>query len=146
MIDKILEWFPEEELLKIDGFDDAIIGIDEANMRLIYSSAKIVDILKEEMSEEDAIEHFEYNIKGAWVGEKTPIYCIEIYRESMKTHELIKSLRTSANYNQWYVAKHLNVTQPEYSKIENGKRKKISIELIKKIIELYKIETDVFFK
>lgn len=64
----------------------------------------------------------------------------------MRPHELIKNLRLNANYNQWYVAKHLNVTQPEYSKIENGKRKKIGIELIKKIIELYKIDIDVFFK
>jgi len=28
MIDKILEWFPEDEILKADGFDEAIIGID----------------------------------------------------------------------------------------------------------------------
>lgn len=77
MIDKILEWFPEEELLKIDGFDDAIIGIDEFSMRLIYSNSKIIEILKEEMSEEDAVEHFEYNIKGSWIGQKTPIFCID---------------------------------------------------------------------
>ena len=25
MLEKILEWFPEEQLLKADGFDDAII-------------------------------------------------------------------------------------------------------------------------
>jgi hypothetical protein len=77
MIDKILEWFPEEEFIKIDGFDEAIIGIEDFDMRLIYSCSKIIEILKQEMSEEDAIEHFEYNIKGAWLGEKTPIFCID---------------------------------------------------------------------
>ena len=77
MIEKILEWFPEEQFIKIDGFDEAIIGIEDFDMRLIYSCSKIIDILKEEMSEEDAIEHFEYNIKGAWLGEKTPIFCID---------------------------------------------------------------------
>jgi hypothetical protein len=77
MIDKILEWFPEEELLKIDGFDDAIIGIDEFSMRLIYSCSKIIEILQQDMSEEEAVEHFEYNIKGAWLGDKTPIFCID---------------------------------------------------------------------
>jgi hypothetical protein len=77
MIDKILEWFPEEEFIKIDGFDEAIIGIEDFDMRLIYSCSKIIDILKQEMSEEDAIEHFEYNIKGAWLGDKTPIFCID---------------------------------------------------------------------
>ena len=29
MLDKIIEWFPEEEILKADGFDNAIIGIDD---------------------------------------------------------------------------------------------------------------------
>jgi len=77
MIDKILEWFPEEELLKIDGFDDAIIGIEDLDMRLIYSCSKIIEILQQDMSEEEAVEHFEYNIKGAWLGEKTPIFCID---------------------------------------------------------------------
>lgn len=77
MIDKILEWFPEEQFIKIDGFDEAIIGIEDFDMRLIYSCSKIIEILKQEMSEEDAIEHFEYNIKGAWLGEKTPIFCID---------------------------------------------------------------------
>ena len=77
MIEKILEWFPEEQFIKIDGFDEAIIGIEDFDMRLIYSCSKIIEILKQDMSEEDAIEHFEYNIKGAWLGEKTPIFCID---------------------------------------------------------------------
>ena len=37
MLDKIIEWFPEE----------------------------------------DALEHFYHNIKGAYMGEKTPIWCID---------------------------------------------------------------------
>ncbi len=63
MIDKILEWFPEDELLKIDGFDDAIIGIEDLDMRLIYSCSKIIDywfsdtdkdkMLVQKMDEED---------------------------------------------------------------------------------------------
>lgn len=78
MLDKILEWFPEEEILKADGFDDAIIGIEDFSMRLIYSVEKCIDILVEEgMDEMDAIEHFEYNVKGGYVGEKTPIWCTD---------------------------------------------------------------------
>ena len=53
MLDKILEWFPEEEILKADGFDDAIIGIDDTSMRLIYSVNKCIEIL---VSEEDLNE------------------------------------------------------------------------------------------
>jgi len=75
MIDKILEWFPEDEILKADGFDDAIIGIEETSMRLIYSISKCIEILSKDMTEEEAIEYFEFNVSGAYFGEKTPIWC-----------------------------------------------------------------------
>jgi hypothetical protein len=77
MIDKILNWFPEEEILKADGFDDAIIGIDDETMRLVYSVSKCIDILKKDMDEEEAVEYFNFNVKGAYMGEKTPIWCID---------------------------------------------------------------------
>jgi len=35
-----------------------------------------IDILiSEDMTEEDALEYFYYNVSGAYVGEKTPIWC-----------------------------------------------------------------------
>ena len=77
MLDNIIEWFPEDEILKADGFDDAIIGIDEFSMRLIYSVSKCIEILCRDMSEEDAVEYFDYNVKGSYVGEKTPIWCLD---------------------------------------------------------------------
>lgn len=78
MLDKILEWFPEEEILKADGFDDAIIGIEDDSMRLIYSISKCIEILVAQgMPEEDAVEYFHFNTKCAWVGDKTPIWCTD---------------------------------------------------------------------
>ncbi len=77
MLDKILEWFPEEEFLKADGFDDAIIGVDETTYRLIYSVSKCISILEADMGLEEAVEYFEYNVKGSYWGEKTPIWCID---------------------------------------------------------------------
>ena len=79
MLEKILEWFPEEEILKADGFDGAIIGIDDTTMRLIYSVNKCIIILvsEEDLTEEDALDHFLYNVKGSYVGEKTPIWCTD---------------------------------------------------------------------
>jgi hypothetical protein len=77
MLDKILEWFPDEELLKADGFDEAIIGIDDETMRLIYSVSKCIKILEKDMSEEDALEFFHFNVKGAYMGKKTPIWCVD---------------------------------------------------------------------
>jgi hypothetical protein len=77
MLDKILDWFPEDEILKADGFDDAIIGIDENTMRLIYSVSKCIDILKQDMEEEEAVEYFNFNVRYAYIGDKTPIWCID---------------------------------------------------------------------
>ena len=77
MLEEILEYYPGEEILKADGFDDAIIGIDWDSLRLIYSVKKCINILAEHMSEEEAIEYFEYNVSSAWVGEKTPIWCFD---------------------------------------------------------------------
>tara|TARA_R110002012_G_scaffold192127_2_gene359791 strand:+ start:2949 stop:3230 length:282 start_codon:yes stop_codon:yes gene_type:complete len=75
---EILENYPDLEFLKADGFDDAIIGFEENSSRLIYSVSKCLIILQEDMNEEDAIEHFYYNVSGSYVGEKTPIWCNDI--------------------------------------------------------------------
>jgi hypothetical protein len=75
MIQKIVEQFGDEFLLKADGFDEAIIGIDTSSMRLIYSVSKCVSILMKDMPEEDAIEYFCFNVSGSYVGDKTPIWC-----------------------------------------------------------------------
>jgi hypothetical protein len=79
------------EALFLDGFDDAIIGLAERpNLGPIvaYNEEKIIEILTEQMevdaddlddrgSEEIklemALEYYYYNVKGAWVGENTPI-------------------------------------------------------------------------
>ena len=80
MLEMIIEWYPDEEFLKADGLDDAIIGVEENTMRLIYSVSKVMDILLEEgMTDVDAIDHFNYNIGTAWVGEKTPIWCYDTF-------------------------------------------------------------------
>lgn len=78
MIERIIEEYPEEEFLTADGFDDAIIGVDEASMRIIYSVTKCLEILMKDIpNEEDAIEYFRFNVAGAYVGDKTPIWCYE---------------------------------------------------------------------
>ena len=81
------------DALMCDGFDEAIIGMAERiNLGPVvaYSTEKIIEIIMRDMEvdEEDlgegesienlkyqmAYEHFEYNIKGAWVGEFTPVF------------------------------------------------------------------------
>jgi hypothetical protein len=80
MLEIIIENYQDEEILKADGFDDAVIGIDTDSMRLIYSVQKCIEVLKEDgMDEIDAVEYFEYNVLGAYVGEKTPIWCNDFF-------------------------------------------------------------------
>ncbi len=73
IVDKISIINPEA--LTADGFDDSIIGISSSHT-VIYSADSIVETLmrRDGMSHEDALEFFEYNIAGAYVGEFTPIY------------------------------------------------------------------------
>jgi hypothetical protein len=80
-LELLLDLYPEDEFLIADGFDDAVIGVDSASSRLIYSCKKCLEILieVENMDPEDAIEHFSYNVTGAYVGEKTPIWCEDSY-------------------------------------------------------------------
>lgn len=80
MLEEIIDKYGDEEFLKADGFDDAIIGVEEKTMRLIYSVSKCIDILVSEgMSEDDAFEYFDFNVAGAYVGEKIPIWCYDIF-------------------------------------------------------------------
>ena len=77
MLEGIVENFPDEDILKADGFDNAVIGIDITTMRLIYSKLQCIEvlILEEDMAYEEALEYLEYNTFNAYVGEKTPIWC-----------------------------------------------------------------------
>lgn len=65
-----------EELLLADGFDEAIVGVTYGYMenQIVYDFDKCVEILMRDMSEEDALEHMSFNVTGAYVGERTPIF------------------------------------------------------------------------
>lgn len=80
MLKQIVEQYPDDEILKADGYDDCIIGYDYGtgeNIRLIYSIKKILEKLvnEDKMEEFDAVEYFEFNMRGSYMGEKTPIWC-----------------------------------------------------------------------
>jgi hypothetical protein len=82
MLEEILEYYPDETFLKADGLDSAVIGVQVGEpMRLIYSVTKIIEhlVTEDEMDLEDAMEHFEFNIRGSYVGEQTPIWCDDMY-------------------------------------------------------------------
>jgi hypothetical protein len=66
----------DENVILADGFEDAFIGIGRQFGKpiAIYDRYKCIDILKKDMSEEEAEEYFQFNTEGAWVGEQTPIF------------------------------------------------------------------------
>lgn len=70
----IIDTYPEIKFLFADGFDDAIIGV--AGEKIVYSRIKCINILmtRDGMSYEDASEFFDFNVEGAYVGHKTPIW------------------------------------------------------------------------
>lgn len=73
----------DHEMLKADGFDEAIIGIaSRCAMHEVYAYDvdKMLDILmqRDGMTLEEAWEYFDFNIEGAYMGEGTPIYIHKI--------------------------------------------------------------------
>lgn len=91
--EKIAEYNPDALLIdgykEIEDFDEAIIGIGGqhgSKSVVIYSKEACINILAKIFSQEDdcedpyldAIEYFDYNIGGAYVGENTPIFLEEI--------------------------------------------------------------------
>ena len=72
-LSKILEDY--EDVLIADGFDDAVIGIEPLTMRVVYDIDKVIEILMDQgMDHDEAIEYYEFNIVGAYVGEQTPLF------------------------------------------------------------------------
>lgn len=66
----------DEQILLADGFEDAFVGIGRQFGKpvAIYERSKCIEILMEDMSEDEAEEYFSFNVEGAFVGEKTPIF------------------------------------------------------------------------
>lgn len=74
-IDTIIEAYPDEEFVIADGFDDAIIGVDEEHGRIVYDIDQVITILmRDDMSMDEAYDFYYYNIVGSYVGEKTPVF------------------------------------------------------------------------
>ena len=63
-------------MLLADGFEEAYIGVGrQFNKEIaVYDYEKCIDILSKDMSPQEAMEYFEFNVVGAYVGEETPIF------------------------------------------------------------------------
>ena len=57
--------------------EEAFIGLGEqfSNPPIaVYDREKCIEILARDMTYEEAVEYFEFNVIGAWVGEQTPMF------------------------------------------------------------------------
>jgi hypothetical protein len=59
-------------------YDSCIVGIGfrfSHGPLAVYDIDRVLAVLeKDGISHEDAVEHFEFNMRGAWSGDGTPIY------------------------------------------------------------------------
>jgi hypothetical protein len=46
-----------------------------------YDTTKIVEILSRSMTVDEAYEYFEFNILGAYVGERTPMFVTTAFKQ-----------------------------------------------------------------
>ena len=88
-MEELEDWITEqnEEALFIEGFDKAIVGICDrygAAPIIAYDRDKCIAILEKQIcgrhhnpdltSYEEAVEFFDFNFVGAYVGDNTPIF------------------------------------------------------------------------
>lgn len=77
----------ENGCLFVDGYDDCILGMfSRFGMvpLLAYDKEKMLKkMVKDGMTYEEALEFFDYNIIGAWMGETTPVF-IEVVDKEIK--------------------------------------------------------------
>jgi hypothetical protein len=68
-----------EDALFMDGFDEALIGYIEScasSVVAVYDYDKVIGILQKdhEMDREEAVDWYEFNMVGAYMGENTPVF------------------------------------------------------------------------
>ena len=78
--DELLDLVPSEELLFLEGpeFDAALVGVVErfgGVLAACYDYTRILQVLEQQgMSYDDAVEWFDFNMIGAYLGDSTPVY------------------------------------------------------------------------
>ena len=73
---EIEEIYEDEKILFADGFDKAIIGVANIqNKRIVaYDTKKCIKILMKDMTHNEAVEYFDFNVAGSYVGDHTPAF------------------------------------------------------------------------
>jgi hypothetical protein len=77
-IDDVADLYPDTTMLKMDGFDDCVVGVVErfgVEPIFCYDVGKIIaKHVADGMTHQEAEEFFQFNQIGAWAGEGTPCF------------------------------------------------------------------------
>ena len=64
------------------GLEDALVGYAQRCGQptvAVYDSDKVIEIfVKDGMEQDEAMEYFEFNVLGSWVGKNTPCWLTKI--------------------------------------------------------------------
>lgn len=68
-----------DDLLFMDDYDDCVIGVADSfgsESRVAYDLGKVIAALisREQMNKEEAWDWWAYNMVGAYVGDRTPLF------------------------------------------------------------------------
>ena len=77
----------DDQTLLVEGFDKAIVGYAlrcGQPVLAVYDQQKCIEILmqRDGMTREDAEEFFDFNVLGAWVGDRTPLFLYHLDGET----------------------------------------------------------------
>ena len=94
MKEDIVEYLQEQhpeiyaDILLADGFEEAFMGVSYSfgsAPKACYDTHKCIDILQKRdgMTLDEAVEYFDYNVTGAYVGEFTPSFMVPFKIEEL---------------------------------------------------------------
>jgi len=69
--------YPNEEILIMNGFEEAFLGVAvqfDKHIPIFCKNKCISILMDQDMSYEDAVEFFDFNVQNAWHGENTPAF------------------------------------------------------------------------
>ena len=76
--EEIAENYPDLLVMDPEYLDEAIVGVaTRIGLEAVcYDTEKVIELLMKHdgMDYEEAIEYMDFNMKGAWVGETTPVF------------------------------------------------------------------------
>ena len=71
-----------EEVVVMDGYDDCVVCILErfgTEPLIVYDKDKVIEkLVTEGLTLEEAVEFYEYNQLGSWVGDSTPGFLVKL--------------------------------------------------------------------